>query len=289
MVGADARAGRDDRPFAGRPKGRSKEHFLLSSEPPLEAPSAHAAEAAAARHELELLLAGQGHTLATSLPPSFLDAIERYVALLLDANARLNLTRVVGPADVARLHLLDALSALPVLDERPVDRAVDLGSGGGVPGIVLALARPTLRWALVDSVRKKAETLTRMRDGLGLRDLVVLPERAEDLGRSSSWRETVDVVTARACAPLPVLVEYALPLIRPGGRLLAWKGPIGDDELRDGTVAATAVGGSEPQVRTTGIPALGEHRLVVVDKVEHTRARFPRRAGEPTRRPLGRG
>ena len=179
------------------------------------------ADARAARLELERLLPGD----AWRLPPGFADAVERYVALLLDANRRMNLTRLVEPDAVARLHLLDALAALPLLDPLEPRRALDLGSGGGVPGIVLALARPDWSWTLVDSVRKKADALRDFADALGLGNVAVRAERAETLGREAAHRERHDLVTARACAALPVVAEYALPLLAVNGALLAWKGP----------------------------------------------------------------
>ena len=156
------------------------------------------------------------------LPAGFLDAIQNYVALLLDANERVNLTRVTEPGDMARLHLLDALAALPLIDAAGPRRAVDLGSGGGVPAIPLALARPDVEWLMVDSVGKKAAVLRECIAVLGLRNAAVSSERAEALGRDPRHRERHDVVTARACASLPVLVELALPLVAVGGLLLAW-------------------------------------------------------------------
>jgi 16S rRNA (guanine527-N7)-methyltransferase len=242
-------------------------------------------DARAARAALERLLETDAPALRAELPPGFADAAEAYVRLLLEANARLNLTRVVEPDAVARLHLLDSLAALPLLPAS-VERALDLGSGGGVPGIVLAIARPAVRWTLVDSVRKKADALRSFAEALGLTNVEVLDERAELLGRSPS-RESFDLVTARACAALPVLAEYALPLLRVGGMLLAWKGPISGDELADGAAASELLGGVVPEVRLTGIASLGDHRFVLVSKFRPTPARWPRRPGEPARRPLG--
>jgi 16S rRNA (guanine527-N7)-methyltransferase len=239
-------------------------------------------DARAARLALERLLPAN----AWGLPPGFADAAERYVALLLDANRRVNLTRVVEPEAVARLHLLDALAALPILDALAPSRAVDLGSGGGVPGMVLALARPTISWTLVDSVGKKADALRSLVGDLGLANVEVVAARAEDLGRDPAHREGHDLATARACAALPVLLEYALPLLAVGGSLLAWKGPIGDDELRAGGAAATKLGGSAPSVHPSGRDELGEHRFVLVSKDRPTPSRYPRRPGEPARRPL---
>ena len=250
--------------------------------------SAHASRAAhVARVEFERLLETDAPALRATLPPGFADASEAYVALLLEANARTNLTRIVEPLDVARLHLLDALSALPLLDGLAPSLAIDLGSGGGVPGIVLAMARPRVAWTLVDSVRRKADAMRRFVDALGLENVAVVTERAETLGRDPAHRERYDLLTARACAALPVLAELALPLIRLGGALMGWKGSMTDEELRSGHAAATLLGGAAPEVHPTGLPALDEHRFVLVRKVGSTPDRYPRRPGEPGRRPLG--
>ena len=240
------------------------------------------ADARAARVALERLLQTDG----PALPAAFGDRVEAFVALLLDANARMNLTRIVKPEAVARLHLLDALSALPLLDAVAPSSALDLGSGGGVPGIVLAIARPEMSWTLVDSTRKKADALRGFVAALGLGNVSVIAERAEILGRDPAHRERVDLVAARACAALPILAEYALPLVRIGGTVLAWKGLVGDAELRSGREAAAELGG-EIEVRETGLAALGDHRFVVMHKVAATPHRFPRRPGEPARQPLG--
>ena len=227
--------------------------------------------------------------LASRLPADALDRLEHYVALLLDANRRVNLTRIVEPGDVARQHLLDALVALPILDELAPRLAVDLGSGGGVPAIPLAIARPRIRWLLVDSVARKARVLDGFVEALALGGVTVAAERAEDLGRDPRTRERADLVTARACAPLPVLVELALPLLRVGGELLAWKGPLNatDPEVRRGRTAAGEVGGGMLRITEAGVAALGGHSFVRARKQRATPARFPRRAGEPARRPLG--
>ena len=239
-----------------------------------------------ARQHLEPLLAESG---LPAVPADFLDRVERYVALLLEANARLNLTRVIEPEAVARIHLLDALAALHLLDERSPRTALDLGSGGGVPGIPLALARPDVQWTLVDSVAKKAEALRGFAESVGLTNVVVLAERAETLGRSADHRERYDLVAARACAALPVLAELALPLLRTGGALLAWKGLLSEDsdELIRGRAAAGQLGGGSLSLMPAGQAALGDHTFVVLPKAGPTPARYPRRPGEPGRRPLG--
>jgi 16S rRNA (guanine527-N7)-methyltransferase len=246
------------------------------------------ADALATRAALDRLLA-DAPTIAARLPAGFADAAQRFVALLLDANSRTNLTRVTEPDAVARLHLLDALAALPLLDAWAPSAVIDLGSGGGLPAIPLALARPETRWTLVDSVGKKAALLREFIEVLGMRNVTVLGDRAEALGQDPSHRERSAVVTARACAPLPVLAELALPLLAVGGSLLAWKGPLGDgdDEVRRGRAAIGQLGGGPLEILETGVPALGGHRFAVAAKVRPTLDRFPRRPGEPGRRPLG--
>jgi 16S rRNA (guanine527-N7)-methyltransferase len=246
------------------------------------------ADAAAALAALDRLLF-DAPVIAASLPGGFLDAVQRFVALLLGANRRLNLTRVTDPDEVARLHLLDSLAVLPIIDAAAPDAVIDLGSGGGLPGIPLALARPEVGWTLVDSVGKKATALQGFVEALGMHNVTVLAERAEALGQDPRHREGYDLVSARACAPLPVLAELALPLLKLGGLLLAWKGPIDerDDEVRRGRAAIGQLGGGRLEILSSGHPALGGHRFVTVRKEGPTPARFPRRPGEPGRRPLG--
>jgi 16S rRNA (guanine527-N7)-methyltransferase len=251
-------------------------------------PTIHHNEAAEARHALEELLADVP-AIAGTLPNGFLAAVEQFVELLLAANRRVNLTRVTSPGDVARLHLLDSLAALPEIDQMSLSEAIDLGSGGGLPALPLAIARPEMRWTMVDSIGKKVAILSEFAQAMGLRNVTVVADRAEALGRSATHRERYDLVTARACAALPVLAELALPLLAIGGSLLAWKGPLSetDDEVRRGQAAAGQLGGGRLRIVDPMVSALGGHRFVIVPKERATEARFPRRPGEPGRRPLG--
>jgi len=270
----------DEPLMTGKTETPPERHFRL--------PSIDAAEAAETRQALDHLLMDQ-RAIADSLPPSFMDAAERFVGLLLAANRRVNLTRVTSPGEVARLHLLDSLAALPQVDALAPSEAIDLGSGGGLPALPLAMARPEIRWTLVDSVGKKATILAEIAAALDLRNVSVVADRVETLGQSAEHRERYPLVTARACAALPVLAELALPLLAVGGSLLAWKGRLTDtdEEVRRGQAAATQVGGGRLRIVDPGVPALGGHRFLIVAKERATEARFPRRPGEPGRRPLG--
>ncbi len=241
-----------------------------------------------ARLALERHLAADDR-LATLVPADALDLLESYVWLLLSANRRLNLTRIVDPEAVATLHLLDALVALRIVDELTPARAVDIGSGGGLPAIPLAITRSAVSWTLIESSQRKAAALRDFVAELRLANVTVLAERSEAIGRDALYRETFDLATARAVAPLSVLAELALPLLTRGGSLLAWKGPLRPDdaEIVSGQAAAAQLGGGSVTVSPVGVPVLGGRTLVLVPKAGTTPERFPRRPGAAARRPLG--
>ena len=163
-------------------------------------------------------------------------------------------------------------------------RVVDVGSGGGLPGLPLKIARPGLSVTLVESDQAKAAFLVRACAALGLHDVEVVARRAEEVGRDPLYRESFDVAVARALAPMPVLAELCLPLVRVGGRLLAQKTETEDvDAARR---AIEAVGGELNRVVAAPSAARRAGTVVVVDKVRPTPAAYPRRPGVPALRPL---
>ena len=213
-------------------------------------------------------------------------AIDGHVRLLLAWNAAMNLTAIVAPAAVARLHVADSLAALEVLRAEPHATLLDLGSGGGFPGIPLAAALPATRSLLVESVAKKAAFLDAVREAVGLANRVtVAAARVESLGSAGAtagW----DVVTARAVGPLDELVELAMPVLSTGGRLVAWKRGDLASELAAGGRAAAALGGAPPWVQP--VPdkvGLAGHVLIVIRKIRPTPAGFPRDPAARKRRP----
>jgi 16S rRNA (guanine527-N7)-methyltransferase len=193
-------------------------------------------------------------------------------------------TTILDPARGVEAHVADSLAGLRVLDVREARSIADVGAGAGFPGLVLAVALPQARMRLVESVGKKCDFLRRAVTAALLTNLEVVHARAED------WPEGIerhDVVTARAVAPLAVLVEYAAPLLALDGRLVAWKGLRDRAEEADGRAAAAATG--LEHVETIAVPSRpgAEHRqLHVYAKVSLTPARFPRRPGMARKRPI---
>ena len=174
------------------------------------------------------------------------------------------------------LVLLDHLG-----DARTV---VDVGSGGGLPGLPLRIARPELAVTLVESDQAKAAFLVQACARLGLQDVEVVARRAEDVGRDERYRERFDAAVARALAPLPVLAELCLPLVRVGGRLLAQKTE--KEEVEAAMSAIATLGGSLEAVHAAPSAARGSGVVIEVAKVSSTPDSYPRRAGLPKRKPL---
>jgi 16S rRNA (guanine527-N7)-methyltransferase len=223
--------------------------------------------------------------LGLSLLPGARDAVAGHLRLLLAWTAAINLTAIRDPLDAVTLHVLDSLAAVPLVRATGAERLLDLGSGGGYPGLPLAVAIP-LPAVLVESIGKKARFLETAVDALDLRPAVaVAPVRAEALARDPAHRGRWPLVTARAVAALADLVELAFPLLAPGGRLLAWKREPIDAEMAGAHRAAGALGSGRFSVERVRVDGLDRHVLVVVEKRGTTPEAFPRDPAARERRP----
>jgi 16S rRNA (guanine527-N7)-methyltransferase len=227
------------------------------------------------RGELEAMLKQRG--LATAAA----DPLRSLLGLLATLEAP---TSVHDPHKGIRVHIADSLTGLDIPEVRDAGVIADLGAGAGLPGLVLAAVLPRARVILVESARRKCEFLRSAATSMRLGNADVVWSRAEE------WREGLgrcDVVCARALAGLPVLCEYAAPLLREGGVLVAWKGAVDDDEAADAAAAAMHLGLAVEPVRAV-VPFPGSERrtLHVVRKIAPTPPGFPRRPGIATKRPL---
>lgn len=216
-----------------------------------------------------------------NLDPEATGSLRRLLDLLADELAP---TTVHEPSRGVDVHIADSLSGLQVEGLRAARTIADLGSGAGLPALVLATVVRTAHVVAVESVGRKAAFIERSAAALNLDNLEVVPARAEQ------WQAGVgscDVVCARALAAIPVILEYAAPLLRIGGTVVAWKGAVPKGEEADGLAAADALGLSRVEVRRVE-PFRGaeRHYLHVYSKVMETPPRFPRRPGIATKRPL---
>ena len=152
---------------------------------------------------------------------------------------------------------------------------------------MLAVVRPAARYHLLEATRRKAAFLAAAVEALALRNVEIVPSRAEEAGRDDRYREACDLVVSRAVAPLPVMLEYGLPLTRLGGHLIAYKGPEAEREVADSGAALKVLGGEVRGLKAVSLPReMGERVLVLVEKTAPTPPAYPRRPGIPAKRPI---
>ncbi len=221
-----------------------------------------------------------------------LDRYGLFLAHLLDVNTRMNLTGITDPGEAWMKHIFDALTIVPLLsDLEDGARVIDVGSGGGVPGMVLAIAMPSMRFTLLDSTAKKINFLEQLAAWLTLDNVRAIVGRAETLGndrgvrtgdgREGAHRGAYDVVTARAVGAMSTLLELTTPFAKVGGLCVLVKGERAEEEIAEAKAALHALHCSH-----AGTVETPTGRLVVIEKLRDTPKFYPRRDGEPKRDPL---
>lgn len=211
-----------------------------------------------------------------AIPP-----LTKFSQLLLERNQVMNLTAITDPREVATLHLLDSLCLVPLLEGASV---VDVGTGGGFPGMPLAIACPSIRFTLLDSLHKRIRFLSEAAAALGLTNVICVHGRAEEFGH----REEFDTAVSRAVAGLPILCELCLPLVKVGGCFLAMKSSHSAGEITAAEAAVKLLGGKIESVTDYTIPTTDvTHRVVCIRKVSPTPKKYPRRFAQIKKQPLG--
>jgi 16S rRNA (guanine527-N7)-methyltransferase len=210
-----------------------------------------------------------------------------YERELLEWNTRFNLTAIDNPETIHTKHFLDSLTCVVAMQDTPIGRVLDLGTGAGFPGLPLKILYPKMRLTLVDSVGKKVEFCRHIVKVLQLEGVDVIQDRAESLGHQAIHREQYDWSIARAVAIMPVLMEYLLPFVKVGGKALAMKGQDAHAEAHTADHAIRILGGHLQRLVPITLPGVADERhLIVVDKVAATPKKYPRRTGAPAKKPL---
>lgn len=223
--------------------------------------------------------------IGIKLEVSQINSLKKFAAFLIAENQKYNLISGVDESLIPD-HFLDSLTASLGGDFTKRPKVTDIGSGAGFPGVVIKIAFPEITLTLIESRKKRAGFLRELAALLDLNDIMVLEERAEDAGRDPRYRENSDIVLSRAVARLRVLLEYALPLMVVGGRLIALKGAEAALEVEEGKGALRKLGGEIKEVRAV-YPIAGKTRnLVIVEKTAVTPIEYPRRSGIPSKRPI---
>ena len=216
------------------------------------------------------------------------EKLEIYLQLLQEWNRRMDLTAVEEETEMLDRHFMDSLAVLRTDRIRSDASLIDVGTGAGFPGMVLAMALPDLNVTLMDAQQKRLRFLEAVRDAAGIGNAMILHARAEDAARNRKYREQYDIAAARAVAPLNVLCEYLLPFVKTGGYALCWKGPALQQELEAGRKASRLLGGRlEMPVNCTVEGREWDHTILPIRKTEKTASAYPRKAGTPKAKPLG--
>ncbi len=237
------------------------------------------------------LLEAQAAAWGVRLEEEQLDRLLKYARLL----ASYDMANVIGTRDLDRVileHVLDSLSCFLQAPLAEARRIADVGSGGGLPGIPISIVRRDIPITLIESTGKKARFLRHAAIQLALENVKVANARVEDMGRTHEHRGTYEVVTSRAVARLPVVAEYCVPLLVVGGQAVAMKGRLEPEEMEQGDGAVGVLGAKIAGVKPAAmLPEVvdKERHLVIIQKVEETPGRYPRKPGIVVKRPLGGG
>lgn len=233
----------------------------------------------------ETKLIAQAKELGVKVNAGQAAAFSTYMRLLLEWNERMNLTAITEPSEIMEKHFLDSLTLLSSCTIKQGAKVIDVGTGAGFPGIPLKLMRPDIELTLLDSLNKRLTFLGAVCEELNLSSIRI-HKRAEEAGLDTKMRESYDVAVARAVAPLNVLCEYCIPLVKMKGFFIAMKGPGAQEELENAQNALEILGGTDVELKPLLLPGAGERNLIVVQKKEFTPKGYPRHGGTIAKHPL---
>lgn len=221
------------------------------------------------------------------LPDGALELLNRYYEMLIDTNKIMNLTTITEYSEVVIKHFADSAAIGCITDMNGNIDVIDVGTGAGFPGIVLKIVYPQLSVVLLDSLNKRVNFLKNVITDLGLTDISAIHGRAEDIARNKDYREKFDLCVSRAVANMSSLSEYCLPFVKVGGRFIPYKADGCDEEVKTASKAVNILGGKIRKIESYVIPDTDICRkFVVIDKLRNTSAKYPRKAGLPTKEPL---
>lgn len=222
-----------------------------------------------------------------NISPEKLQKLEAFVALFTEKNKVINLTKINSGEEFLIKHILDSLLTDSLIDFSDAKKIADIGTGGGLPGLPLAIMHPEIDFTLIDSVQKKIHCVEEFASQLNLNNIAGLSDRLELIGQDLKYREQFDTVVSRALAPLNVLLELAIPLIKVGGQFIALKGRGYLEEIHYADRAMKELKLEMPKVERYELPSeMGYRYLLIFEKTKPTKKTYPRRVGVPKRAPL---
>lgn len=209
-----------------------------------------------------------------------------YGQLLREWNDKINLTAILDDEGIAVKHFLDCLLVGKYADFKEGDKIIDVGTGAGFPGLVLAAAYPECKVTLLDSTGKKLKAVADIAEKMGVTNATVVHMRAEDAGKKLEFREQYDYATARAVAELRVLLEYTLPFVKVGGTFLSLKGAAALDEIDGAKASLKTLGGKICGTNEFSLPGGDKRAIINVKKISHIPPKYPRVSAQIAKKPL---
>ncbi len=212
---------------------------------------------------------------------------EKYMYNILELNKSINLTTITDRDEFILKHYVDSITCANSDEFLEANSIIDVGTGGGFPGVPLAIAFPEKKFTLIDSLNKRVKIINDLCSKLGIKNVKAIHGRAEELGRQNNLRESFDLCISRAVANMSTLSEYCLPFVKIGGTFIAYKGPNCREEIENAELAMEKLGGEVYGVFYNELEGFEfDHVLVYIDKINSTPKKFPRKAGTPAKEPL---
>lgn len=217
-----------------------------------------------------------------------IDQFHKYYEMLVEKNKVMNLTAITEKEEVIDKHFIDSIALKKAMDVTKPLKILDLGTGAGFPGIPLKIAYPNLTITLLDSLNKRIKFLQEVIDALSLTSIHAIHGRAEDYAKQEAYREQFDLCVSRAVANLATLSEYCLPYVKQGGCFISYKSGSVSEELEQSERAIQQLGGKVKEVVSFVLPETDiERTFVVIEKIKQTPKKYPRKAGLPSKEPIG--
>lgn len=216
-----------------------------------------------------------------------LQKFDAYRGGVLQWNEFVNLTAIRDPEEFTLKHFVDSAACFNLEEYQRAEKVLDLGTGGGFPGVPLAILSPDKEFVLVDSLAKRLKIIDELCEAIGIKNVTTVHGRAEDLAKTKEHREVYDLCVSRAVANLATLSEYCLPFVKVGGYMAAYKGADAEEELAKASKAIKILGGKYERAEATPLDTAGdEHKILIIRKAVKTASKYPRKAGSPAKDPL---
>lgn len=228
----------------------------------------------------------KAESVGISVSDDLIEKLEIYAKELKEWNEKINLTAITDDEGIAVKHFIDSLMLLKYVEIPENSKIIDVGTGAGFPGLVIAAARPDVKVTLLDSTGKKLKVVNDIGEKMGLSNYEVLNMRAEEAGQKKEYREQYDFATARAVAELRVLSEYCLPFVKQNGYFISMKGALADKEIENATNALKTLSGKIEEKYSFNLCDAGERNIIKIKKISQISTKYPRVSAQIAKKPL---